>query len=113
MKAFLPWLLVPLAAWLGDRGAPVPSQPATNALVETAARSWITEAGTVLAEEDFAELLERLEKALTEPHSHERDTRMRLICARLAELDPAAGLEFLAKMNQDLTWKPRVFLLCE
>lgn len=119
MKKFLPWLLVPLAAWLGHRESAVSPALAAAAnsgatpIVEPAEPSPVMVASAALAREDLAGLLRQLGEALTPDRDATEQIRIRLICARLAELDPVAGLEWISKQDPDLAWGVRDQLLME
>ncbi len=98
MKRFLPWLLVPAAAWLGHRSALQPDLPA--AVLPQPEVSLIARQASVLAEADSAALRQHADDLFTEPENREKQHRLRLVCARWAELDPAAGLAWAAERDE-------------
>lgn len=116
MKKFLPWLLVPLAAWLGHRESAVSPAPATSAApAKTPAPvpEWIDDSVSSIASADLETLLQRLLPLQQSPFTHEKAGEFRLICARLAELDPVAALEWIAKNLSDDGWNARMTVLTE
>jgi hypothetical protein len=116
MQKFLPWLLVPLAAWLGVRetGTPRPPEPPTAPVAAAAAvPAWLDASVTSIAAADLESLLQRLLPLQEPPFTHEKAGEFRLICARLAELDPAAALAWIDKNLSDHGWNARMSVLTE
>lgn len=116
MKKFLPWLLVPLAAWLGYRGSavsPAPATAAASAKTPAPVPEWIDASVSSIASADLESLLQRLLPLQQPPFTHEKSGEFRLICARLAELDPAAALEWIGKNLPDEGWNARMTILTE
>ena len=116
MKKFLPWLLVPLAAWLGHRESahsPSPSAAAAPARTPAPVSEWIDASVASIATAELATLLRRLAEPQVLPYSHKTTGEFRLICARLAELDPAAALEWIGKNLPDGGWFARMTVLTE
>ena len=116
MKKFLPWLLVPLAAWLGHREAvlsPAPATAAAPAKMPAPVPEWIDASVASIASADLETLLQRLVPLQEPPFTHEKSGEFRLICARLAELDPVAALEWIGKNLPDDRWSTRTTVLTE
>lgn len=116
MKKFLPWLLVPLAAWLGHRESAVsPAPAASSAPAKTPAPvpEWIDASVSSIASADLETLLRRLAEPQEPPFTHEKAGEFRLICARLAELDPVAALEWIGKNLPEGGWFARMTVLTE
>jgi hypothetical protein len=115
-KEFLPWLMVPLAAWLGyawpvGKSGGVENPPPAPAGATTKRSARIDVWGGELARVDVEELRNLTRRVAGLPPSRERDLRMRLICARWAELDPQAGWsEF---QSPDMAPKYRQWFLFE
>lgn len=116
MKKFLPWLLVPLAAWLGHRESAVSPAPATvaaPAMTPAPVPGWIDASVSSIASADLESLFQRLDEPQVPPFTHEMTGEFRLICARLAELDPVAALEWIGKNLSDDGWNARMTVLTE
>jgi hypothetical protein len=116
MKKFLPWLLVPLAAWLGQRDAavsPAPGVVAALAKMPDPTPAWIDASLSSIASADLETLLGRLLPLQEPPFTHEKSGEFRLICARLAELDPVAALEWIGQHLPDEGWNARMTVLTE
>jgi hypothetical protein len=116
MKKFLPWLLVPLAAWLGHRESavtPAPVAAAAPAKTPAPAPEWIDASVASIASADLDTLLRRLLPLQEPPFTPEKSGELRLICARLAELDPAAAIEWIGKNLPDGGWFARMTVLTE
>ncbi|WP_193212527.1 hypothetical protein [Luteolibacter marinus] len=107
-------MLVPLAAWWGYR-APIPAKDQGEATLPVPSPpSPALETAANLAGETLDSLLRQLGEAALGPERNDgQKLRIRLICARLAELDPVAGLEWIAKQNPDFSWDLRHPLLME
>lgn len=118
MKTWFLWLLVPFAAWLGYRGGgadphPVES-PATAPSSQTASTSeWLWPEASKIAESDFDSLLRQVIEFYDEANTDRSYFTLRLLCARLAEIDPAAALDWLATQDPHLTWTPNTLILTE
>lgn len=116
MKKFLPWLLVPFAAWLGHRDfavSPTPATAATPTRPTTPVPAWIDASVSSVASADLDTLLRRLLPLQEPPVTPEKAGELRLICARLAELDPVAALELVGKNLPDGGWFARMTVLIE
>ena len=91
MKPGYLWLLLPLAAWCGYQTAP--RDPADRpAPAPPAVPTWTSRLEKATATDLEAQLTE----LLATPNSQEWFDRLRLICARWAELDPAGALAYFA-----------------
>jgi hypothetical protein len=100
MKPGYLWLLLPLATWCGYKTAapsqgagdkaPGPSQAAT--VLDPALLSW----STGLEKAGPGELEKQLGDLLADPTSPGWIDRLKLLCARWAEIDPAGALAFFA-----------------
>jgi hypothetical protein len=116
MKKFRPWLLVPLAAWLGQResaDSPSPSAAAAPARPPAPVPEWIDASVSSIAAADLDTLLRRLLPLQEPPFTPEKSGELRLICARLAELDPAATIKWIGKNLPDGGWFARMTVLTE
>lgn len=116
MKKFLPWLLVPFAAWLGHREAAVSPAPAASvapAKTPAPVPEWIDASVASIASADLDTLLRRLLPLQEPPFTPEKSGETRLICARLAELDPVAALDWIGKNLPDGGWFARMTVLTE
>lgn len=115
MKKFLPWLLVPLAAWLGHREttASASSSPSAAPPSPSDIRGWVEAKSSAIAGDDLDTLLARLLEPRTPPFTPEKAGEIRLICARLAELDPKEALRRLGEEKPDDVWFSRLLILTE
>ena len=113
MKRWIPWLLVPLAAWAGflrDRPAAASQGPrGTRIAAESPSSAAVTEFGNMTVRD----LETRLAEELGKPLDQGKLSRLRLICARWAELDPAGGLAWIGSRKPDMANLLRDWLLTE
>ena len=113
MKRSLPWLLIPLAAWAGflrDRPAAVGWDPrGTRIAAESPSSAGVPEFGNMTVRD----LETRLEEEKGKPLDQGKRSRLRLICARWAELDPAGGLAWIGSQKPDMANLLRGWLLTE
>lgn len=113
MKRWIPWLLVPLAAWAGflrDRPVAADQNPrGTRIAAESTSAAAAAEFGSMTVRD----LETRLEEELGKPLDQGKLSRLRLICARWAELDPAGGLAWIESRKPDMANLLRGWLLAE
>ncbi len=113
MKRWIPWLLVPLAAWAGflrDRPVAADQNPrGTRIAAESTSSAVAAEFGSMTVRDLEARLAEELGKPLDQG----KLSRLRLICARWAELDPAGGLAWIESRKPDMANLLRGWLLAE
>ncbi|WP_265594788.1 hypothetical protein [Haloferula sp. BvORR071] len=110
------WLLLPLSCWCGYMTAPRPAlkgngSQAGDAVAPTAdpqVLAWSAE----LAKATAPSLEKELLALLAQPDSPERAKRIKLICARWAELDPTGALAW-CEANKEGTEFIRLRLLTE
>lgn len=94
------WLLLPLAAWSGYMTAPKKNAADQGGAGKTAAEArdpQVIAMAAGLAQATAADLAEEMRNLLTQPDSPQWTKRLKLICARWVEVDPAGALAWCEK----------------